>query len=138
MKYKFLDHTADTKIQAFGKTLEESFSNAAIAMFEIMTDTSKIKRKLTKKIKIKASDKEALLYKWLEELLFLLDTEFFLLSTIENMEIKKEQEYLLKAEITGDIAEKYDIHGSVKAVTYNEMLIREEKEKVMIQFVLDI
>ena len=32
-KYKFLEHTADIKFQAFGKSLEEVFSNCAYAMF---------------------------------------------------------------------------------------------------------
>jgi len=140
MKYKFLEHTADTKFQAFGKTLEESYSNAAIAMFEVITKPEKIKKKITKKIKVKAKDKEALLYKWLEELLFLFDTEFFVLNSVKKMEIEeKEGKYTLKAEIIGDkFKDKYELHGSVKAVTYNEMFVKEEKGKVIVQVVLDI
>ena len=67
MKYRFMEHTADTKFQAFGKTLEESFSNAAIAMFEVLLETKKVEKKLTKKIKLESHDKENLLYKWLED-----------------------------------------------------------------------
>ena len=29
-KYKFLEHTADLKVQAFGKTLEEVFINSSM------------------------------------------------------------------------------------------------------------
>ena len=140
MKYKFLKHTADAKFQAFGKNLEEAFSNAATAMFEIIIKTNKIEKKITKKIILKARDKESLLYKWLEELLFLLDTEFFVLNSVKNMNIKKEEKkYILKAEITGDtFKEKYERHGAVKAVTYEEMFIKEEKGKATVQVVLDI
>ena len=140
MKYKFIEHTADTKFQAFGKTLEESFSNAAIAMFEVITKTEKIEKKITKKIGLHAQDKGALLYKWLEEMLFFLDTEFFMLNSIKNIKItKKKDEYYLEAEITGDkFKEEYEIHGSVKAVTYNEMFVKEEKGKATVQVVLDI
>lgn len=140
MKYKFLKHTADVKFQAFGKSLEESFSNAAIAMFEVIIKTEKIEKKLTKRIEVKAENKESLLYKWLEELLFLLDTEFFVLNSVKNMKIKKEgKKYTLKAEITGDTyREKYERHGAVKAVTYEEMFIKELKGKTTVQVVLDI
>lgn len=140
MKYKFLKHTADTKFQAFGKTLEDAFSNAAIAMFEVIVDTKKIGKKLTKKIEIKSQDKESLLYKWLEELLFLLDTEFFMLNSVDNISIsQKEGKYVLSAEVVGDkFKEKHGRHGAVKAVTYNEMFIKEEKGKVIVQVVLDI
>ena len=41
-KYKFFEHTADAKFQAYGKSVEEAFSNAALAMFSVITDTSKI------------------------------------------------------------------------------------------------
>src|SRR3989344_5902493 len=49
-KYKFLEHTADAKFQAFGATLEEAFSNAALAMFSVMTEPGKIKPKLEREI----------------------------------------------------------------------------------------
>jgi len=140
MKYKFLKHTADVKFQAFGKNLEEAFSNSAIAMFNIIIKTEKIEKNITKKIEINAENKETLLYKWLEELLFLLDTEFFVLNTVKSLKIKKEgKEYVLKAEIIGDtFKEKYERFGAVKAVTYEEMFIKEEKGKVTLQVILDI
>ncbi len=139
MKYKFLKHTADAKFQAFGKNLEEAFSNAAIAMFEVIIKTRKIEKNITKKIEVKAKDKESLLYKWLEELLYLLDTEFFVLNNVKNIKIKKEEDYTLKAEVTGDtFKEKYERFGAVKAVTYEEMFIKEEKGKVIVQVILDI
>lgn len=140
MRYRFLKHTADAKFQAFGKNLEEAFSNAATAMFEVIIKTGKIEKKITKKIEVKAKDKESLLYKWLEEMLFLLDTEFFMLNSVQKIRIKKEKEtYILQAEILGDtFKEKYERHGAVKAVTYNEMFVKEGKRKATVQVVLDI
>lgn len=139
MKHKFLKHTADVKFQAFGKNLEEAFSNAAIATFEVITKTKKVEKKVTKKIELKAENKEALLYKWLEELLFLLDTEFFVLNSIKKIKITKDKQYILKAEVLGDkFQDEYELRGAVKAVTYNEMFIKEQKGKAVVQVVLDI
>jgi len=138
-KFKFLEHTADAKFQAFGKTMEEAFSNAALAMFSIITDIKKIKKALKNEIKAEGSDLKSLLYNFLEELLFLIDTENFLLSSIKEISIKEiNKKFKLNAVAVGDKANNYETHGDIKAVTYNEMRIEENKDKVMVQVVLDL
>ena len=87
LKYKFLNHTADMKFQASGKTLEEAFENSALALLETITKGEKIKAVKRKKIAVKGKDYESLLYNFLEEFLFLLDAEGFIASKIENLEI---------------------------------------------------
>jgi SHS2 domain-containing protein len=51
-KFKFFEHTADVEFEAYGKTLEEAFENAALAMFSVMTDTIKVKPKTKKEFEI--------------------------------------------------------------------------------------
>lgn len=141
-KFKFLQHTADAKMQAFGRDMEEAFSNAALGMFSLMVNTKKVEKKIKKKISVKGKDNKALLYNWLEEMLFLLDSETFLLNSVKKIEIKGGS---LKAVVVGDKAsKKYNTHGEVKAVTYNEMDIKESKGskgkkcRVILQVVLDL
>lgn len=138
-KYKFFEHTADAKFQAYGKNIQESFANAALAMFSIITDIEKIDEKIKKEIKANGNDLKSLLYSFLEELLFLIDTENFLLNKIKKISIKKANEkYELCASAVGDKADNYVTSGDIKAVTYNEMEIKEEKDKAMVQVVLDL
>jgi SHS2 domain-containing protein len=138
-KFKFLEHTADAKFQAYGKTMEEAFTNAALAMFSLLTDTKKIRKKIKKGIEARGHDIKSLLYNYLEELLFLIDTENFLLNHVEELKIrKKEKEYFLEAIAVGDKAASYKTTGDIKAVTYNEMEVKEEKNKVMVQVVVDL
>ncbi|RLG11686.1 archease, partial [Candidatus Pacearchaeota archaeon] len=47
-KYKFLEHTADIKFQAFGDSIEEVFKNSALALKEIIVGKIKIKEKIKK------------------------------------------------------------------------------------------
>ena len=139
VKFKFLEHTADAKFQAYGKNMEEAFSNAALAMFSIITDTKKIKKNIKKGIEAKGHDLKSLLYNFLEELLFLIDTENFLLNHVEEIVIhEKEGKYFIEAIAIGDKADNYETNGDIKAVTYNEMEIKEEKGKVIVQIVLDL
>ncbi len=139
MKFKFLSHTADAKFQSFGKTIEAAFSNAAYAMVSLIVD-KKVKSAINKKIKIKGRDKEALLYNFLEELLFLFDGQQFILAEITKIKIKQDEDnqYDLEAELIGDNAEKYQKIGNVKAITYNSMFVKKEKGKFVCQVVLDM
>ena len=135
MRYKFLEHTADAKFQAFGKNLEEAFSNAALAMFSIMIDPSKVKNKIKREFEVIGKDKKSLLYKFLEEILFLLDTEGFVLNKVEKLEIVEDN---LKAVLVGDNIEGYELSGDIKAVTYNDMVIEEKDKAYMVQVVVDL
>ena len=135
MRYKYLEHTADIKFQAFGSTIAEAFENAARAMFNAMHE-GKVKSKFSKKIKVKGKDLENLLYNFLEELLFFLDSENFFLS---NVKLKIDEKNLkLEAQLEGDEAKNYSIHLDVKAVTYNEMFVKKKKDKYICQVVLDV
>jgi len=133
--FEFLEHTADAKFRAYGKTLEQAFSNAAIAMSSIIYPPEKVKPKIKKEINISGNDYYSLLYNFLEELLFLLDSEEFILSKIENLKIKNNN---LSAVLFGDKASNYNVEGYVKAVTYNEMEIKKTKDKFIVQVVVDL
>ena len=135
MKYKFLKHTADIKFQAFGKNAEEVFENSALALKESICGKKKIKNSSKKKIKISGKDFESLLYKFLEEIIYLLDGENFLISEVKKIKIKKMK---LTAEIFGDNASKYKFTNKVKAVTYNDMFVVEKNKKWTSQIVLDV
>ncbi|MFH0978070.1 MAG: archease [Candidatus Woesearchaeota archaeon] len=136
MRYEFFEHTADAKFRAYGKNLEEAFSNAAEAMFSVMVDCTKVKQTEEREISATGSDTKALLYNFLEELLFLLDSEGFFLHSVKSLKIKGND---LVATVIGDAStEDYSTHGDVKAVTYNEMEIEEKKGHCFVQVVVDV
>jgi len=74
-KYTLIDHTADIGIDVVGATLRELFTNAAFALFDIITDLSKVECTAEYNIKISGIDREQLLVNWLTELLYLHDVK---------------------------------------------------------------
>lgn len=139
MGFKFLPHTADVKIQVEERTLEKAFSTAALAMKEVIAEQILVAPKLQKEISVEGDDKPALLYNFLEEFLYLLDAQNFLLSKAPIVKIEKAKTgFKLKASLLGDNAKNYIFTNDVKAITYNEMKIEEEENKVTIVFVLDV
>jgi SHS2 domain-containing protein len=138
MAFKFLEHTADMKFQASGTSIEEAFENSALAMFNAMSD-KKIKPAIKKEIKITGEDLENLLYTFLEELLFLLDSKnFFISKTKLKITEDKKKNLILKAKLLGDNAKKYETKMDVKAVTYNEMFVKKIGKNWVCQVVIDV
>ncbi len=135
MKSKFLEHTADVKFRAFGKNIEEVFENSALALKEAICGKMKIRQAKKKIINIKGKDIESLLYSFLEEIIYLLDADGFLISKAEEVKING---FNLKAVVSGDNAKNYKFTNNVKAVTYNEMFIKKGKDGWISQVVLDV
>ena len=138
-KYRFLQHTADAKFQAFGQTLEEAFSHAALAVASLMWDWEKIDDKTDIPVSIEGMDLAQLLVDFLEELLYLRETRDFLLGSTGQISIQpKDDGWSLRAVFKGDsYASKYEIYGDVKAITYNEISIS-DRSPYVIQVVADI
>lgn len=138
-KYSYLKHTADAKFQAFGSSLEETFVNAAMATAALMWDYTQIKPRKRHPVEVSGRDFEQLLFSFLEEILFLLDSQMFLLHSVEEVRIERDEEKLvLNAFFLGDDSRHdYEIYGDVKAITYNEMRI-ERNDRYLVQVVVDM
>ena len=134
MKYEFIEHTADIGIKAFGNSLHESFANAALAMFEVMTDVSKVEPVGEYEVRVKAENLEDLLVDWLGELLFLHETQDVLLSEFD-VEI---DDLSLDAKVRGETLdrEKHELRDDVKAITYHMLEVNEKEGFVKV--LLDI
>jgi len=141
-RFTFLEHTADVYIEAYGNTLEELFENSAIAMFEVMTDTSKVKPIEVKSVKTGGFDLESLLYRWLEEWLIIHDSENMVFSKFKVNTIKKvnEEEYVIEGYGWGEKfnPKVHEVRTEVKAVTYHMMEIKQINGKWIARFLLDI
>ncbi len=137
--YIYLEHTADACFKAYGKNLEEAFSNSALATFNIIVETKKVKPKQKIEIKIKSKRILSLLYDFLDELLFRMDKDRFVLSKIKRIKIKETKVgFELNSIILGDNARNYDVTAEIKSVTYNDMHIIKDKGIYEIQVVVDL
>jgi SHS2 domain-containing protein len=138
-KYKFFPHTADAKFQAFGQTLGEAFIHAALALSSLMWDWENVAKNIEIPVLLEGKDLEQLLKNFLEEILYLWDTQNFLLGSVNSISLENQGEtWKIKALFVGDtLADEYEIFGDVKAVTYNEMIVN-DKAPFMVQVVVDV
>ena len=140
-QYEFLEHTADAYVAAYGADLTEAFENAAIAMFDVMTEVEKIKSLTEDHVEASGDDEQELLYNWLEALLVKSEINGMLYSKFKVSELAHDSSgFRLKAKIWGEKfdAEKHLQKVGIKAITYHRMEIVKTSEKVTLKFILDI
>ena len=140
-KFEILEHPADIGIVAFGTNLLEAFENSAVGLYSIMFDQSGISASETKIIKLSSSSIDFLLVKWLNEILFLFETEEFIGSEIKVFEIHQMDESIsLSAEIKGDKFNRQNhvFKIGVKAVTLHQLEITSEENESKIKVFFDI
>ena len=136
--YEYFEHTADVKFRAYGKTLDEMLSNAALALFNSMINTATVQPKETWKVKLSGQDLEQLAYDWLSELIFLFETEFAVFSTFD-VELHQNGDWRLEAAIGGEKIDpsRHAFDNEVKAVTLHQFEVK-KNDLWCIQVVLDV
>ena len=121
--------------------MEEALANAALAMFEVMTDTEKVSPNHKEAVEVEAEDEYALLYSWLEALLVKFEVNHTLYSKFEVHSFKETKDgFKIKATVWGEKfnPEKHPQKVGVKAATYHQMEIIRQIDKVTLMFILDI
>ena len=139
--FKFLEHTADVYVEAYGTNLEETFESAALATFEVMTDIEKVEPKVEDTVEVEAHDEYALLYSWLEEFIVRFETTGRLYSRFKISSIEETPQGLkLKAKAWGEPydPERHPSKVGIKSVTYHRMEIVKKPEAVTARFILDV
>jgi SHS2 domain-containing protein len=139
--FRFLEHTADAYVEAYGGSLEEAFENAAVAMTDVMTEPKKVEAKDEESFMVEASDECALLYSWLEELLLEFELKGKLYSHFEVSGIEETSGgFRLHAKAWGELydPERHPSKVGIKSATYHRMEIVKKPESVTVRFILDI
>ena len=134
-RFEFIEHTADVGLIAYGKTLAEAFANAAYGMFSIITEPDAVREVESRRVEVSEMDMEAMLFEWLNSLIYYFDVETLLFRSFDIVEFKEGH---LRAICRG---EKYDpsrhhLKTGVKSATYH--LLEVDREKNQVQVIFDI
>ncbi|MEK6915394.1 MAG: archease [Nanoarchaeota archaeon] len=133
-KFEFLGHTSEVKFRAYGKSVNELFESCALAVSSVLSRGMKIKEPIKKEINVYGKDKESMLYKFIEEIIYLFDADGFIVSKAKvNVEGKS-----LNAVFYGDESVNYKDLDAIKSPTYAEMYVKNNGKKWECQVVLDV
>ena len=125
-RYRQFDHTADLGVEAFGKTPKELFANAAFAVFDILSDLKHVNPIVEKKVVVDGDGWEDLLINYLREILYLYNGEGLLL---KEFSIDVINERHLEGRVSGEPFNpaRHRINTEIKAVTYHQATVKEER-----------
>jgi SHS2 domain-containing protein len=139
--FRYLEHTADVYVEVCAKTLERAFELAAKAMFEVMTDTSRVEPVREYVVEDRGFDLENALYRWLEDLLVEYGRFNTVFSEFRVDYVRTEEGgYAFRGRALGEVfnSEKHEPRVEVKAVTYSQMEVLNLGDRWILRFVLDI
>lgn len=124
--FEVIEHTADVGITAYGRSLEELFTNAARGMMHFLIDPGAVRPAERRARTVEAHDREGLLVNWLNDLLLLLNADGFVPA---DFEVKELQDTGLRADVLGEPVDpqRHRFRLDVKAATYHQLHIRKNE-----------
>ncbi len=138
MGYRIIDHKADIKIEIKGKTIEDLFSSAFQGFLDIVVKRKrkKIKNFERKKIFVEGIDKEEVLVRFLNELIYFVSLKKVPLK-IENLKVYEKS---LEAEILFSPLneEFFELRTELKAATYHNLRIEKKGNEFVTEVVFDV
>jgi SHS2 domain-containing protein len=135
--FEIIDHTADIGIIAYGKDVEELFSNAALALFSLITEPEGIQEKSHLDLKVSSKDRDGLLVEWLNELIYFFDAKHLLFNRFD-IESLTNNELKVTCHGEGFDPMRHKIKRGVKAATYHMLKLEENSGGCKAQIILDI
>jgi SHS2 domain-containing protein len=137
MPYEVFEHTADVGLHAYGSTLAELFVHAAQGMESLMVPLEQIRVVTSREITVEGHDPVSLLIAWLNELIFLFDTEYLL---FRDIAIDTITETHVIGRVTGEPydAQRHELSSAIKAVTWHEAAVNLTEQGYQARIIFDI
>jgi len=134
IRFTVIEHEADMGLEIYGSNLAELFMHAGAALFSLITDPETIAARFTRQITME--NEEGALVVFLNELLYLWDTERFIPGTFSVLE----KAGRLNIVMTGEAFDpgKHPVYKEIKAVTYHKFAIKQENNLLKATIFLDI
>lgn len=136
-RYETTEHTADLGLKAYGDTPKEAFENAAFGMFDIMVGPQGAGQ--TEKVEVSAEgdDAQGLLVAFLNELLFVFETQRLALRRFDIVEW--DETTRLKAVARGSPLDPDEELGEpIKACTYHEVRVEKKPDGFEVEVLFDV
>jgi SHS2 domain-containing protein len=136
-KYKLIDHTADFGMQVFGSDSQELFTNAALAIFDVITEMDVLKGRDSCNITASGEDWSDLMINWLREILYLWNGKERLVKSVKILSLSEKN---ISAKIYFDAykPDRHIIKTEIKAVTYHQIQVKSSPSGWKAQIIFDI
>ncbi len=135
--FETIEHTADIGVRSFGATEEEAFENAAVGMFSLLADLELVGEEAEFPVSVEAEDRETLLVEWLNELLYIYESQGVLL---KRFHIGRLEDTHLEGAAWGSPIDpaRDEIRTDIKAVTYYQLQVARTEKGWTAEVIFDV
>jgi SHS2 domain-containing protein len=141
-KYQILEHTADKGLAVEAHSLPDLFETAARGLFRLMIDPDRYPPTEQVAIELHAPDLEALMVKWLNELLYHFEVYHRLFSRYEQIEAREvggRWRLTAQAHYCPIEPQQLEWEGApVKSVTYHGLRLERDSERWRLRVFVDV
>ncbi|BAZ53973.1 hypothetical protein NIES4103_66570 [Nostoc sp. NIES-4103] len=131
--FEEVEHTADWAYRVWGQNLTDLFIQAAIALYALADVELASESSIKRKIQLQGIDHVSLLVAWLNELLYLHESENLGFNQFEILHLDV---HSLEAEVRGGHVQNWN--KFIKAVTYHNLSIQQTETGLEATLVLDV
>ncbi len=135
--HETFEHTADLGLRVRAVSEEELFAEAARGLFSmIVPELDSVQPMHTREFRIAGRQRDYLLFDWLNELLYVFDTERLLLS---QFDVRMTDEGLT-ATARGEPydPQRHRLDHEVKAITYHGLRVEQDVDGWLAEVIVDI
>ena len=135
--YETFEHTADLGLRVAAGSREDLFAEAARGLFSmIVPDLASVRLTQTRELTIAGQEIDYLLFDWLNELLYIFDTQRLLLA---DFEVRLNDDGLI-ATTRGEAYDpkRHRLDHEVKAITYHGLRVDEDETGWRGEVIVDI
>jgi SHS2 domain-containing protein len=131
--YEQVEHTADLALRVHGHDMEQLFANSAYAMFCELADLASVQPLKNRPVTVDGMDYESLLVNWLNELLYLHETqgEMYVAFDIHDLSAQR-----LRATVHGQPSD--NTKTVIKAATFHNLEIHKTPAGYEVTIVFDV
>ena len=134
--WQHFHHQADIGIRGIGRTLDEAFAEAAVALMAVICSPQKVEPKEEVRIHCQGDDLELLFVDWLNELIYEMATRRMLFGRFEVTVAGDKLDGRAWGE-TVDL-ERHETAVEVKGATYTQLKVALQDDKWIAQCVVDV
>jgi SHS2 domain-containing protein len=136
---RFLNHTADVGFALEAESLEGLFQGALEGLLRLMFQNPPQRGRRRRRVVLEAEDLETLLVRYLNELVYLIQTKGFVPAKARVRIFPKEGGFRLEATLLGEPSrEAFGFQGEVKSATYHGLSVVQERGLWKAQVILDV
>lgn len=120
----------ENTLEATGKTLAEAMKQVVLGLFDILVDPEEVRPKARKEINLDAKMEDILLHDFLEQLMYLIDHEGFVLSRIEELSTEGN---VLHCVLSGDNCAEYEVKETFHSISHADLEQTKDGYKITVK-----